>query len=172
MAEPGCEVGERGGCASVERCVVGTDENVFSCLGCGVYWECAAAAGERGSFGEGDADCVDGFGGRADGLLGDEGEIGFTGEKVVEDKVERLVARLKNLGVSVGVKEIRLQDVGIGLAVPGEWTSCFSLFNIAQYPYSICIRYGVRVATEWVKGTITDKPLDLVPGVHQPGRGS
>ena len=105
-------------------------------------------------------------------MLGDEGEVVLAGEKVAEDKVERPVARLKNLGVSIGGAEMALQDVGIGLVVLRNLTSCFSSFDIAQCPYMIRIRYGVRVGTERVKGTITDRPLDLLPGVYQLGEVS
>ena len=94
------------------------------------------------------------------------------GEKVAEDKVERPVAKLRNLAVSVGAADITLQDIGIGLDIPGNWNPCFSSFNISQSPYSMSIRYVIRVGTERVKGTITDRPLELLPGVYQPGKAS
>ena len=89
------------------------------------------------------------------------------GEKFAEAKVERPVAKLQNLAVSVGAAEITLHDVGIALVIPGDSTPCFSSFNVSQCPYSTRVRYGVRVGTERVKGTLADRPLDLLPGVYQ-----
>ena len=88
------------------------------------------------------------------------------GEKVAENETECVIASLQNLAIAIGPAPLTLSERGVSLELPRGLTPYFSSFNVCQEPYSSRIRYEVMIGSQRIKGSISDRQVEVLPCIY------